>query len=43
VIINTAKVEVEYAKATGQGGSEFLTPKPTLPSGITGVTRRQIR
>jgi hypothetical protein len=43
VIINTAKVEVEYAKATGQGGSEFLTPKPALPAGITGVTQHRIR
>lgn len=43
VIINTAKVEVEYAKATGQAGSEFLLSKPALPPGITGVTRHQIR
>nr|WP_315249276.1 hypothetical protein [uncultured Duganella sp.] len=43
VIINTAKVEVEYAKATGQGGSAFLAPKPDLPPGITGVTQHRIR
>jgi len=43
VIINTAKVEVEYAKATGQSGSTFLDKKPDLPPGITGVTQHRIK
>ena len=48
-IINSAKVEVEYAKATGAVGSNFLemapikTPPFGLPSGITGVTTHRIR
>lgn len=48
-IINSAKVEVEYAKATGAVGSNFLemapikTPPLGLPSGITGVTTHRIR
>lgn len=42
-IINTAKVEVDYAKATGQKGSTFLDKKPDLPPGITGVTQHRIK
>lgn len=46
-IINTAKVEVEFAKATGRSDSAFLDatdPKPTgLPPGITGITQHRIR
>jgi hypothetical protein len=31
-LINAAKVEVEFAKATGQQtGSKFFAPKPSLP------------
>lgn len=34
-IINTAKVEVEYSRATGQaGGSGFLDTTPALPPGV---------
>lgn len=49
-IINSAKVEVEYAKATGASGSTFLEMAPIkkpdgeqsgLPKGITGI--RQYR
>lgn len=43
VIINTAKVEVEYAKATGQKGSTFLEKQPDLPPGITGITQHRLR
>lgn len=46
VIINSARVEVEYAKATGQAGSTFLgaaVQKPTLPQGITGITQHRIK
>lgn len=43
VIINSAKVEVEYAKATGHKGSTFLEKKPDLPPGITGVTQHRIK
>ena len=49
VIINSAKVEVEYAKATGGTGSKFLemapvkTPNPALPNGITGITTHRMK
>jgi hypothetical protein len=49
VIINSAKVEVEYAKATGATGSSFLgldsvkPPQGALPSGITGITRHVLK
>ena len=42
-IINSAKVEVEYAKATGHKGSAFLEKQQELPVGITGVTVHKIR
>jgi hypothetical protein len=46
-IIASAKVEVEFARATGQEvASGFLPtdPKPAaLPNGITGVTRHKIK
>lgn len=47
VIVNTAKVEVEFAKATDATGSDFLemdsvkAPEGALPPGITGI--RQYR
>lgn len=43
VIINSAKVEVDYAKATGAKGSGFLESRPDLPPGITGTTIHKIR
>jgi hypothetical protein len=50
VIINSAKVEVEYAKATGSKGSGFMgeveqleAPKSDLPKGITGVHVHRMR
>lgn len=42
VMVNSAKVEVDYAKVTGQKGSSFLT-KEQLPPGITGITQHRIR
>jgi hypothetical protein len=49
-IINTAKIEVEYAKATGRKGSTFLNDnenygfdgKQPLPKGYLGVTRHTL-
>lgn len=43
VIVNSAKVEVEYAKATGSKGSGFLEKPAELPPGITGTTIHKIR
>jgi hypothetical protein len=49
-IINTAKVEVEYAKATGATGSGFLEmgqikgpDGEPLPKGITGVRQYRLK
>lgn len=48
VIVNTAKAEVEYAKATGASGSGFLemgkveAPDGALPPGITGIRRHRL-
>lgn len=38
-VVNTAKVEVDYLRASGQEGSRFLKPKaepPALPNGAAG-------
>jgi Cu/Zn superoxide dismutase len=43
VMVNSAKVEVEYAKATGQKGSSFLKQAQELPNGITGVHVHRMR
>lgn len=43
VIVNTAKVEVDYAKATGSKGSGFLDKPSELPPGITGITQHRIK
>jgi hypothetical protein len=49
VMVNTAKAEVEYAKATGATGSTFLemapvdSPDGALPPGIVGRTIHRIR
>jgi len=43
VMVNSAKVEVQYAQATGQKGSGFLEQQAELPSGITGTHVHRIR
>lgn len=44
VMVNSAKVEVDFAKATGnKGGSGFLEKPSQLPSGITGITQHRIK
>lgn len=42
VMVNSAKVEVEYAKATGQKGSGFLEQAQDLPNGITGIRQHRM-
>jgi len=42
VMVNSAKVEVEYAKATGQKGSGFLEKSEELPAGITGIRQHRL-
>jgi hypothetical protein len=53
VLVDTAKVEVDYLKATGQDKSAFLeepttTSLPTgtgspFPQGITGITQHRLQ
>ncbi|WP_343590132.1 hypothetical protein [Paracidovorax wautersii] len=54
VLVDTAKVEVEYLRATGQQKAGFLEepatvtaiagePASPFPQGITGVTRHQLK
>lgn len=40
-IINSAKVEVDYVKASG-GQSAFLSDKPQLPNGVVGIRQHRI-
>ena len=44
VIINSAKVEVDYIRANNGGETPFLeaTGNDNLPPGITGVTRHRL-
>ena len=43
VVVNSARAEVEYAKATGKASSGFLQPKSELPPGITGSIVHKLR
>lgn len=44
VMVNSAKVEVDFIKATNGADSGFLkTAEKQLPTGITGVTQHRIR
>lgn len=49
VLIDSAKVEVDFIKASGAVGSEFMQPaeapraNPNLPNGITGVRQHRIK
>lgn len=45
VITDTAKVEVDYLRATGGGESSFIDTavgQANLPNGITGITRHRL-
>lgn len=44
VIINSAKVEVDYIKANNGGETPFLeaTGNDNLPPGVTGITRHRL-
>lgn len=47
VLVDSAKVEVDFIKATNQSGSEFFgdgrkITGEQLPNGITGITRHRI-
>lgn len=48
VLVDSAKVEVDFIKASGATGSDFMLPddeekQPQLPSGITGIRRHHIK
>lgn len=49
VMVNTAKAEADYARATGTSGSPFLelgkieAPEGALPKGITGIRQYRIK
>ncbi|MDR5761915.1 hypothetical protein [Caballeronia sp. LZ035] len=48
VLVDSAKVEVDFIKASGATGSDFMqadeaTAAPQLPNGITGIRRHQIK
>ncbi|WP_175762254.1 hypothetical protein [Burkholderia anthina] len=43
VLIDSAKVEVDFLRVSETTGSDFLQPEGgSLPPGITGVTRHRI-
>lgn len=43
-IIESARVEVEFARVTGRDtGSGFIPADQALPNGITSVTRHRIK
>jgi hypothetical protein len=42
VLVETAKVEVDYIKATG-GKSDFIEQPQALPAGVLGITQHRIR
>lgn len=44
VLVDTARVEVDFLKVTGRDQSDFLmAPEaPGLPNGITSITRHRI-
>lgn len=44
VIINSAKVEVDYIRANNGGNSGFIDPTTVegLPPGVTGITRHRL-
>ncbi|MGE0745264.1 MAG: hypothetical protein AB7K86_08455 [Rhodospirillales bacterium] len=48
VIVNTAKVEVDFIRATGGDGTGFIDAPDepaasTLPDGITRITRHRLK
>ncbi len=47
VLVDSAKVEVDYIKATGQDRAGFLDQPadelPALPNGITAITRHRLQ
>lgn len=42
VLIDSARVENEYLKISGNVKSEFIEPSEPLPVGVVGVTRHRL-
>jgi hypothetical protein len=42
VLVDTAKVEIDYLKVTGGQKSEFIEPAQELPKGIVGIRQHRI-
>lgn len=43
VMVNSAKVEVDFIKASNGTGSGFMEAEKTLPTGITGINQHRIK
>lgn len=43
VLVETAKVEVDYLKATGGIKSEFIEPEQALPPGVLGIRQHRLK
>ena len=43
VMVNSARVEVDFIKATNGSKSNFLETQNSLPPGIVGVTQHRIK
>lgn len=42
VLVETAKVEIDYLKVTGGQKSEFIEPAQELPPGVVGIRQHRI-
>ena len=43
VLVETAKVEVDYLKATGGIKSDFIEPEQALPAGVLGIRQHRMK
>lgn len=43
VIVETAKVEIDYLRVTGGNRSDFIEPAQELPPGIVGIRTHRIK
>lgn len=42
VLVDTAKVEIDYLRVTGGNKSEFIEPAQDLPQGIVSIRQHRI-
>ena len=42
VIVETAKVEIDYLRVTGGNKSDFIEPKQEMPPGVLGIRQHRI-